>query len=354
MADSPVVGARDAVVRSLDPAVPQLVLVWGPPSHGPRSRVLARELGLPIRFMDVTTRRGMLVAPYKYLAQTIATLRCLARERPRGILVQSPPSFAVLAVYLWSLRTGARYVVDAHSDAMDTPYWARPRWLNRHLARRAAATVVTNEHYAQRLRSWGANALVIPDVPTTFGVGEPWPADGTFRIAVVNTFASDEPLAEVLEAANSLADVEFHVTGSLRRAPDGLVDAAPTNVTFTDFLSDDRYYALLASSDAVMCLTTRDHTMQRGACEALSLGTPIITSRWPLLAEYFNRGTVHVDNQAGDIRAGIEEMRQRHVHHREEIRQLRSVRREEWREASNALRTLLGGHGAPTYATTAV
>jgi glycosyltransferase involved in cell wall biosynthesis len=343
VADAPLAGAPDAVVASPGPAVRQLVLVWGPPSHGPRSRVLARELGLPIRFMDVTARRGLLVAPYKYLAQTVATLRCLARERPRGILVQSPPSFAVLAVYLWSSRTGARYVVDAHSDAMDTPYWTRPRWLHRHLARRAAATVVTNEHYAQRLRSWGANALVIRDVPTTFEVGEPWPDVGAFRIAVVNTFAADEPLSEVLEAARSLPDVEFRVTGSLRRAPDGLVVSAPPNVTFTGFLPDDRYYGLLSSSHAVMCLTTRDHTMQRGACEALSLGTPIITSRWPLLEEYFDRGAVHVVNDGAGIRAGIDEMRRRHAHYQQQVRELRSARRAEWREASDALRALLEG-----------
>jgi glycosyltransferase involved in cell wall biosynthesis len=347
VADSPVADARSEAVSSPDPRGGHLVLVWGPPSHGPRSRVLARELSLPIRFMDVTARRGLLVAPYKYLAQTIATLRCLARERPRAILVQSPPSFAVLAVYLWSLVSGARYVVDAHSDAMDTPYWTRPRWLHRHLARRAAATVVTNEHYAQRLRSWGANALVIRDVPTTFEVGEPWPADGALRVAVVNTFASDEPLAAVLEAAHALPDVEFQVTGSLRRAPDGLVGTAPSNVTFTDFLPDDRYYALLASSDAVMCLTTRDHTMQRGACEALSLGTPIITSRWPLLQEYFREGTVHVDSDAASIRSGVEELRSGLASYREGILALREERRAEWRSASDSLRALLAGGGDP-------
>ena len=33
--------------------------------------------------------------------------------------------------------------------------------------------------------------------------------------------------------------------------------------------------------DGILALTTHDHTMQRGACEAVSLGVPIITSDWP-------------------------------------------------------------------------
>jgi glycosyltransferase involved in cell wall biosynthesis len=336
----------DALTDAISPSTPRssrLVLVWGPPSHGPRSRVLARELGMDIRFVHVTDRRGLLVAPYKYVRQALATVRCLVRERPRTVLVQSPPSLAVLVVYLASLVTGGSFVVDAHSDAMDNPYWTRPRWLHRHLARRAAATVVTNQHFADRIRAWGARALVIRDVPTTFEVGASWPSDGRFQVALVNSFGPDEPLQDVLAAAASLPDVRFYVTGSLRRAPEGLVEDAPKNVTFTDYLPDDRYYALLSSSDAVMCLTTRDHTMQRGACEALSLGTPIITSRSALLREYFHNGTVHVDNDADSIAAGVLEVRARPEFYREGIAALRVDQLEEWQVGSAALRALLLG-----------
>jgi glycosyltransferase involved in cell wall biosynthesis len=330
-----------------EPSGDALFLVWGPPSHGPRSRVLARELGLPIRFVHVTERRGLLVAPYKYLRQAIETVRCLSRERPRTVVVQSPPSLAVPLVALWCRLTGGTYVVDAHSDAMDSSYWARPRWLHRALARRAAATIVTNQHFADRLGGWGARAIVIRDVPTTFEVGVPWTRDGGFWVTVVNSFGPDEPLDEILAAAEALPDVRFHVTGALRRARAEVVDAAPRNVTFTDFLPDDRYYALLASSDAVMCLTTRDHTMQRGACEALSLGVPIITSRWPLLEEYFHAGTVHVSNDAAGIRAGIQRMRAHHDEHRRGIAELQRDQVAEWEVGSSKLHAALAGGGPP-------
>ena len=115
----------------------------------------------------------------------------------------------------------------------------------------------------------------------------------------------------------------------------------PANVRFTGFLPTDAYYALMASSHAVMCLTTRNHTMQRGACEALWMGRPIITSAWPVLQNYFSGGTVHVQNTADAIRHGVEEMVRSYPRHAAEIKALRTKHRLEWRTAVSSLVELL-------------
>jgi glycosyltransferase involved in cell wall biosynthesis len=305
------------------------VLVWGPPSHGPRSRVLARALGIDVRFVARTRRRGIVVAPFKYVVAAIQTVALMVRRRPAVVIVQSPPSLAVLVVWLCSVMTGTRFAVDAHSDAMLSPVWTRPRWLHRFLARRAAATIVTNDHFAARLRREGADALVIPDVPATFEVGDlPSLGEGP-HVMVVTSFAPDEPLAAILDAARGLEDVRFHVTGDVRRADAALVATAPDNVRWTGFLPDDRYYALMRASDVVLCLTTRDHTMQRGACEALSLARPIVTSDWSVLREYFDRGARHVDNSPAAIRDAILEIARDHDGFERDIEQLRTIRRDE-------------------------
>ena len=337
------------------PPEASLFVVWGPPSHGPRSRVFAGALGIDVEFVHRTRRRGLLVAPVKYGYQTLATAALLARRRPGLVFVQSPPSLVVLVVALYGLVTGARYVVDAHSDALLSPWWTRPRWLHRLLARAALATVVTNEHFAGRLRGWGARSLVLRDIPASFpgavaGGQAPPAGDGSFHVVVVNTFASDEPLAEVLAAAGGLGGVTFHVTGDTRRADRGLLDAAPANVRFTGFLPDEEYYCLLRACDAVMCLTTRDHTMQRGACEALSLGRPVITSDWPLLRDYFHQGTVHVDNTVGGIRAGVERMRGEHDRYTREITVLQSQQHQEWEAGLESLAALVAAPEASTAA----
>jgi glycosyltransferase involved in cell wall biosynthesis len=54
-----------------------------------------------------------------------------------------------------------------------------------------------------------------------------------------------------------------------------------------------------------MCLTTHDHTMQRGAYEAMALGKPLVTSDWGILRDTFSRGTIHIDNSPGAIVAGV-------------------------------------------------
>lgn len=342
-----------------------LFLVWGPPAHGPRSRVFARKLGIgQPHFIYSTTRRGMLAAPLKYSYQTIATLRLLWRLRPRLIFVQSPPNLAVLIVYIYCIFSGARYIVDAHSDAFTSPFWSRPRWLNRFLARRAVTTIVTNEHFQEQITRGGGHAFVLRDIPTTFPDQTGFPVQGGFNVVVVNTFADDEPLSEILQAAERLDDaaldsteqtttvqatphIHFYITGKTSRAPQPISarlsqpGALPAHVHFTDFLPDADYYALLNSADAVMCLTTRNHTMQRGACEALSLGKPIITSDWPLLKDYFHRGAVHVDNSAAGIHAGVRQMAAHHDHFQTEIKELQKDQLREWRQKIGLLNSLI-------------
>jgi glycosyltransferase involved in cell wall biosynthesis len=226
-------------------------------------------------------------------------------------------------------------------------YWTRPRWLYRYLARRAIATIVTNEHFAEQVRSWGGRSLVITDIPTTYPVRERYPVEGAFNIMVVCSYAFDEPVNEIMAAAEGLNDVMFYVTGDARRLGRDMPARVPSNVRLTGFLPDDTYYSLMAASDAVMCLTTRDNTMQRGASEALSMGKPILTSRWPLLARYFCRGTVHVDNSPEGIRAGIQQMVRDHSRYRREVEELQIEKLRTWDTAIGSLVALINQLGFP-------
>lgn len=320
-----------------------MFLVWGPPSHGPRSKVFARELGIDLNFVTVTQRRGLLVAPYKYFVQTVRTIGLLARRRPSLVMVQSPPSVAVLVVAAYCIVARADYIVDAHSAAMLSKWWTRPRWLNRILARRALATIVTNEHFAERLESDGAVALVLRDIPTRFPMGVPPDLEPGTHVLAVNTFNFDEPLAEVIAAARRLPDVTFHVTGRVEAHPEQVPADTPPNLRFTGYLADEDYFALMKDADAVMCLTTRNHTMQRGACEALSMGRPIITSDWPLLREYFHQGTIHVDNTALSIAEAVGSLKEEQPRLEKEIAEMRQWQLEQWRQARDRLTDLIEG-----------
>jgi glycosyltransferase involved in cell wall biosynthesis len=333
------------------PTVPRAAfVVWSTPVKGRRSLVLGTDLGVEeVAYLLDDWRPGVVSDPLKYPRLIARTVRLLLRRRPRVVFVQSPPTLAVYAVALYAVLTGARYVIDAHSDAFQRTRWTRPAWLNRIVARRATATLVTDAHWAARLEAQHAPVMVVPDIP------QPAPEASVvdrvalgegFHVLVVNTWSPDEPLREVIRAAADLPEVTFHVTGRRDHRVDAL-GRLPTNVLFTGFLPDEQYRRLMVAVDAVVCLTTRDHTMQRGACEALSMARPIVTSRWPLLESYFSAGTIHVDNTATGIREAIRHLTEHYATYAEAIAELRTRRWAEWRERRAALVALLSGPRRP-------
>lgn len=324
-----------------------IFLVWAAPTFGSvRSKLLAKEIQMPAPIYLYSTHwKAAWTAPLRYAFHGMQTLRLLFQKRPRVVIVQSPPSFAVLFVAIYCKMTNSRYIVDAHSDAFQRGIWTRPRWLYDWIARNAALTLVTDRFFCTKIEQKGGRAMVLRD-PVASTPFLPVQRREQFSVTVVNTFAPDEPLEAVLQAAAGLPEVSFSITGKRSRANPALLQQAPSNVIFTDFLPDEAYYQLLRSSHAVMSLTTRDHTLQCGACEALSLERPIITSDWPLLREYFCNGTVHVDNTPGGIQEGIESLKRDYNRYEAEVVELRQRRRQEWQQQSAKLAELIYPSGS--------
>jgi glycosyltransferase involved in cell wall biosynthesis len=309
---------------------------WAP--YCSRSDNTARELGGTSHMVyRASLGSSVWTVWLKYLAQAIDTFRILAREQPDVVFVMSPPVFAVLTVWLWCRLRGAPYVVDAHTAAFLHPRWKHWQWLHNALCRRAATTIITNEHLAARLRSAGAHTTTIRDVPVRYAVTDAFRPEGPFSVAVVCSFNYDEPIAEIITAAADLDGIRFYMTGDPQHLDRFDLRSLPPNVTLTGFLSDEAYGSLITNSDAVLTLTTRDHTMLRGAYEAVYQGTPVIISDWPILREAFNHGAVHVDNTAPGIAAGIREMRGNHAHYRSGVLLMREQKHAAWQHAKASL-----------------
>jgi glycosyltransferase involved in cell wall biosynthesis len=282
-----------------------------------------------------------LTVPFKYLSQTFKTLRILFRERPAAVFVMTPPVFASFPAWIYSRITGAPFLIDAHTGAFLDPRWKPLLFVHKWFSAAARATIVTNEYMQATLREdWKCAAIIVRDVPVRFSEPVRPKLDGC-NMTLVATFTRDEPIELFFRAARQLPQVTFHVTGDYRRADPRLVEVKPRNVRLTGFVPDNEYVGLLLASDAVMSLTTLDHTMQRGAYEALYLGKPVITSDFDLLRRHFCKGTVHVKNTVESIVAGVCQMRDNLPRFQAEIEELRRERLEDWRRVEAGLRRLI-------------
>jgi len=278
---------------------------WAP--YCSRSDNTARELG----GQSYMVYYGFLGSHYctialKYFLQTLETLYILLRDRPKIVFVMSPPVFAAVPVYVYCAIFNSCYAIDAHTGAFDNPMWNKVLFLQQFLCKKARLSIVTNGVLANILESWGARALVIPDVPIQCLTSGRLDLRGRGHIVtLVNSFAKDEPLEEFLEATQALPGERFFVTGKQPKKRQDHLDLGYKNVQFTGFLPEKDYAGLLKASDLIVVLTTRDNTMQRGAYEAIYYGKPVVTSNWGVLRENFPQGAIFVDNSAMGIAEGI-------------------------------------------------
>lgn len=316
-------------------------IAWAPYSR--RSEMFARELGGPLHCIHYLRFQSPPHAPVKYVMQALHTLWQLFRERPRAVHAQNPPCFCGLTAALYCWLTRSSYVVEHHSAAFGRIWdWARP--FQKLLVRRAVTNIVTDGHWGDVVRSWGgrrspAHALVMHDAFLDLPEGEPFAVGPGRNIAFAGTFADDEPLGAVLEAARLVPEVHFYVTGDTAKAPLAAIAQAPPNVSFTGFLDvNGAYLGLLRAVDAVMVLTTRDHTLQLAGCEAIAVGTPLITSEWAYLRELFSTAAVYVAPTAESIRDGVVAAMQRLPDLRNEASEVRRAQRARWQAQMAELR----------------
>ncbi len=300
-----------------------------------RSLEMARVLGCGLHVFD---HSGWLRYP-KCLTKTFWV--CL-RERPDILFVQNPSM--ILAAFARVLKSvfNFKLVVDRHSSfrigkAYTTRYDTQPffrlidRSLNRFTVSGADMTIVTNGFLARVVKGLGGKAFVLPDrLPDVSSRGKT-ALMGRFNILLISSFGRDEPFDAVFEAMELLRDkdVYLYVTGNYKKLASSLRDKKNRNVIFTGFLSDGDFATILFSADAVMALTTSDHTMLCSCYEAVAAGKPLITSKKDVLVDYF-KGACFVENSPEGIRGGIEEVVKNAPAYRKHIRGLATALGRSW------------------------
>jgi glycosyltransferase involved in cell wall biosynthesis len=307
-----------------------------------RTRELCAGLGIEVVF---------LIAPYRglrrYLQLTVRTLTLLARRRPAVLLVQNPS--LVLSMLALALRWlfGYRLVVDAHNEAVvpfeNSQGWVRrvSRWVIRH----AELTIVTNVQLARIVEMLGGRAFVLPDAIPSVPPGTARELGAGFNVALIATFAKDEPIGAIFEAVRG-ADLKLYVTGNQRKLAAQDAARVPENVRFTGFLAEQDYWDLLRGSDAIIDLTLKPNCLVCGAYEALAVGRPVLLSDNAASMELFGDGAAYTDSTPQGIRRGVERLRSEPSRWQAAARAKANELAVRWGEQARGLTRILGSLAA--------
>ncbi|HEY1350087.1 MAG TPA: glycosyltransferase [Ktedonobacteraceae bacterium] len=282
-----------------------LYCVWY--THARRAETLARELHAQLTFIYAARLRRFWLKPLRYLVQAWQTWRLLERERPACVIVQSPPIFAPLAVALWCKLRGGRYIIDCHPGTFYHQQWHWALPILRVLARGAVVSLLCNEDAEHFLQRWQARYLFLPDgLPDLHSHAGDLGSQGQQRIGVISSFAYDEPMSELFEAACLTPQVTYYVTGNPQRSTPQVLARRPPNVVLTGFLHGDAYRGLLHNVQGIMVLSTMPYTLGCGAYEALALARPTILSDLPEQRRLFAHGFLLVPNRPQEIARAVE------------------------------------------------
>jgi glycosyl transferase family 4 len=313
-----------------------------------RTRELCAHLDIELAEI-ISAKRGI----RRYLELIPRTIGFLRAKRPAVLLVQSPSM--VLAVLCVLLRPwfGFKLVFDAHNEAVE-PYLhpsAAVRAVTYWLLRKADRVIVTNGQLATIVARHRGKPISLPDPPPKPPHAAVRPLPGSFRVTVISTFAGDEPLPAVLSAARALREPGFHffVTGNPAKLDPSLRDAIPDNVTLTGFLAEPDYWSLLASSDAVLDLTTMDNCLVCGAYEAIAVDKPLVLSANAASIETFSGFAQFADNTAEGTQAALVRLRSEHSAMIRAMPELKAAFARKWAEQAAVLRSFIAqGSGSST------
>jgi len=311
-------------------------LVWK--VYQRRAESLAYYFDMPIIYCHYAwEERSKVHKMLSYLFKSAVTMFYLMRNRPTVIFIQLPPTPALYITAVYGILTGTPYIADCH-NAMFMGWWAR--WpLVKTFMRRAAVVLVHNHEVCREAEKIGVRAIVLRDpLPQPKQIKD---SDLLQRLGLVQNnyviapwnLASDEPMAEFIDAVRRTPDVKFVMTWFTERLPDELRTDLPDNLIFTGYLEIDEFNELFSKSGAAISLTIRPGTQPSAASEAIAFGVPLILSDMETARSLYREVPVFVDNDPPSISAGVQEIMANQDHYRKKVLGFREeLRREIERE----------------------
>ena len=314
-----------------------IYLTWS--DYNSRSEYIAHYFNLKEVYFGYlrTKKRSPILAFIRYPVLMIHTFIYLTFNMPEIVFTVNLPIFEPLVVMFWAKLFRKKYIIDNHSALFERRQYSWTLSFLKPVFKMATLSIVTNDNYKNLIKNWGGNsevlpALIIPKILID-EVKQPYLVD-EYKVTAVTSFDVDEPIDEILKAAQYLPKFNFNFTGSVKNLDSKYLTKKPDNVTFTDFIPRSEFINLVSTSLCAVVLTNEDNTMQRGAYEAMSLTTPIITSNFQILRNNFYKGSIIIDNNYFSI---IDAIKRINANYSKFKREIENLKQENWKKLSDKI-----------------
>jgi hypothetical protein len=265
-----------------------------------RSRSISNAL--KIELVELLSNKHRI---FKYIILTIRTIKVLFQKKPQVLIVQNPS--IVLGYLSVFLRPLLRYklIMDCHNAAI-YPLEDEYLWMTsiaQFLIRKADFVIVTNDELSKKVIELKGSPIILNDPIPVFEFDEASQFQNLQpKVTLIATWAEDEPILEFLHAVKKVDNVDFYVTGKLK---DPYIKEKYSTIHFPGFVSRTNYIKLIATSDLIVDLTTRENCLVCGAYEAVGVGVPMLLSNTISLRSTFDLGAEFCENTVDGIKDGI-------------------------------------------------
>jgi glycosyltransferase involved in cell wall biosynthesis len=277
---------------------------------------------------------------------SFSTIWILLRHRPSVIFIQYS-YMLLIVVAIYKILNSKRVVIicDCHTKALrrkvDNCLEGLFSYLKRLSFKCADISIVSNELMLDDLLRYTNRVFILPDKIPDLMFENRGTKDEMYCV-FVGAYAVDEPLTEVIAAAEKLdGDVFIYCTGKIPRRLSRLRLQPYKNIRFTDYINDEDYIALIAKSNCVLALTTEEGCLQCAGYEALALMTPLVVSKTKALMEYFKDSAIYVENSAVEIEKGIREALDREMEIKSRMKSIKAERKKKFDEDIVKLKGLI-------------
>lgn len=277
-----------------------------------RVEILAPILGLKILYFHYSwEERTKFHKAISYLLKTINTFNYLFSKKPSLIFITLPPTPLLYYSAFYSWMTGSTYVSDCH-NAMIHDHWYKWVFVKKLLGK--GIMIMHNVHAGiEAKEKTGFTPFVLRngiaqeqslDIKKTlflerFGllpksyVILPWHLD------------NDEPIEEVIKAANILPHIKFVMTWYSEKLPSATRNNLPSNVILTGYLNIDDFNQLFANAGIALILTKWENIQLNGMQEAMAFVIPAVVSDLNTARFLYKDAPVYVKNNPESIAEGV-------------------------------------------------